>query len=379
VLIDLSRLNRVLELDPASAYVLLEPGVTFTDLGARLGADKLPFWLDSDENGAHSVLGSVCARAQGYTPYADHLLMQCGFEVVRPDGTVTRTGMGALPGNNTWQLFKYNFGPYIDGLFSRAEFGIVTKVGLWIMPAPPAWLPFNVSLPDRTAVGAAIDLLRPFKIDMSLPGNVVIAAPGRERSLLARAGKTASIDDDHWQLYGALVGLPGNVDFAWSALGPALAALPGAQVVSGADARSDALWRLRCGLMRGVPAYNDTGRAAEPRLSFSATAPLEGSDAQAMLAIADDKLGSDGIRHEFMLGWRTLFLNIEIAHDETGYAARRDAALACTAALAGAGYAISHDSPDLSLAIAGQQTAPALAQLYEHLAGALDPGRILRG
>jgi hypothetical protein len=239
-------------------------------------------------------------------------------------------------------------------------------------------LPFNVSLPDRQAVAAAIDLLRPFKIDMSLPGNVVIAAPGRERSLLARAGKAAGVNGDTWQLYGALVGLPGNIEFAWSALGSALAALPGAQVGSGADARNDELWRLRCGLMRGVAAYNDVARAAEPRLSFTATAPLEGSDAQAMLAIVDEKLGADGLSHEIMLGWRTLFLSIDVAHGDTDYAARRDAALDCIATLAGAGYAISHDSPDLTAAVARQQNAPALAHLVGELARALDPQRVLR-
>lgn len=33
--------------------------------------------------------------------------MHCGMEVVLPTGEVTRTGMGALPGNNTWQAFQY--------------------------------------------------------------------------------------------------------------------------------------------------------------------------------------------------------------------------------------------------------------------------------
>jgi hypothetical protein len=43
----------------------------------------------------------------GYTPYGDHFMMHCGMEVVLPNGEVIRTGMGALPNNNTWQLFPY--------------------------------------------------------------------------------------------------------------------------------------------------------------------------------------------------------------------------------------------------------------------------------
>lgn len=36
-------------------------------------------------------------------------MMHCGMEVVLPTGKVVRTGMGALPDNNTWQLFQYGF------------------------------------------------------------------------------------------------------------------------------------------------------------------------------------------------------------------------------------------------------------------------------
>ena len=34
-------------------------------------------------------------------------MMHSGMEVVLPNGEVIRTGMGAMPNNNTWQLFPY--------------------------------------------------------------------------------------------------------------------------------------------------------------------------------------------------------------------------------------------------------------------------------
>ena len=34
-------------------------------------------------------------------------MMHSGMEVVLPSGEVIRTGMGAMPNNNTWQLFPY--------------------------------------------------------------------------------------------------------------------------------------------------------------------------------------------------------------------------------------------------------------------------------
>ena len=36
------------------------------------------------------------------------------MEIVLLDGDLLRTGMGALEGSDTWQLFNYGFGPYPD-------------------------------------------------------------------------------------------------------------------------------------------------------------------------------------------------------------------------------------------------------------------------
>ena len=78
--------------------------------------------------GGGSVIGNTVDRGVGYTPYGDHFGMHCGFEIVLANGEVIRTGMGAMPGSNTWQLFPYGFGPYSDGLFTQSNFGIVTKM-----------------------------------------------------------------------------------------------------------------------------------------------------------------------------------------------------------------------------------------------------------
>ncbi len=48
--------------------------------------------------------------------------------------------MGALPGAETWQQFKYGYGPYLDGMFSQSNFGVVTKMGVWLMPEPEAYI-----------------------------------------------------------------------------------------------------------------------------------------------------------------------------------------------------------------------------------------------
>jgi len=79
--------------------------------------------------------------------YRDHFGAHCGMEVVLPDGEIMRTGMGAVPGADTWAQFKYGFGAHVDGLFAQANFGIVTKMGFWMTPRPEHFLSCVVKVP----------------------------------------------------------------------------------------------------------------------------------------------------------------------------------------------------------------------------------------
>ena len=46
----------------------------------------------------------------------------------------------------TWQRYKSGCGPWLDGIFSQSNFGIVTEVGFWLMPQPEAYLRCTVSV-----------------------------------------------------------------------------------------------------------------------------------------------------------------------------------------------------------------------------------------
>ena len=74
-----------------------------------------------------------------------------------------RTGMGALPNAKTWQQYKYGFGPYVDGMFSQSNFGIVTKMGFWLHAAARG------ATRDGTREGAAARRPRPVHGDVLVP------------------------------------------------------------------------------------------------------------------------------------------------------------------------------------------------------------------
>ena len=87
--------------------------------------------------------------------YRNHFDSHCGMEVVLANGEVMRTGMGALPGAKTWQQYKSGFGPWIDGMFSQSNFGVVTKMGFWLLPQPDAYLSGTVTVPKHTRLDPA--------------------------------------------------------------------------------------------------------------------------------------------------------------------------------------------------------------------------------
>jgi 4-cresol dehydrogenase (hydroxylating) len=78
---------------------------------------------------------------------------------VLPDGDVVRTGMGAMAGSPTWQLYRYGFGPSWDQLFVQSNFGIVTKAGLWLMPEPESVVGMDLEFGRMDDLGPLVDAL----------------------------------------------------------------------------------------------------------------------------------------------------------------------------------------------------------------------------
>jgi (+)-pinoresinol hydroxylase len=149
VVLDLKRMNRIIEVNEQHAFALVEPGVSYFDLYRHIQEHKLKVWIDCPDPGWGSVMGNALDRGGGYTTanYRNHFDSHCGMEIVLPDGELLRTGMGAIPNAQTWQQYKSGCGPWIDGIFSQSNYGVVTKMGFWLMPEPEAYLRCTVSVP----------------------------------------------------------------------------------------------------------------------------------------------------------------------------------------------------------------------------------------
>jgi len=179
VVLDLKRMNKVLEIDEDLGYALVEPGVSFFDLFDALQSAGGKLWISTPAPGWGSVIGNALEHGLGYTPYGVHADTICGMEVVLPNGDLVRTGMGAVDGGKEWQIFKYGYGPVWDGLFTQSNFGVVTKMGVWLMPQPEAVAYVQVSLPGIDDLPLMVDTLRPLRLNDTINATYTIVNPLR--------------------------------------------------------------------------------------------------------------------------------------------------------------------------------------------------------
>ena len=132
VLLVLTRLNRILKIDPANRLALVEPGV----VNARLSAATRPYGLhyapDPSSQSACTIGGNVAENAGGphclkYGVTVNHIL---ALEVVLASGETVKLGS---PGGEPW-------GPDLVGLFvgSEGNFGVATRITVRLTPLPRA-------------------------------------------------------------------------------------------------------------------------------------------------------------------------------------------------------------------------------------------------
>ncbi len=171
VLLDLGRLNRIVDFSEDLAYVVIEPGVTQRQLQEFLVSRRSGLWMDA--TGASpdcSIIGNTMERGFGHTPMGDHCANACALEVVLPTGDVIETGFSQFSGSRSAHVSRWGVGPSLDGLFSQSNFGIVTRLTVWLMPAPQHFEAFFFMTQDENALGEIVEALRTLRLNGTLRG-----------------------------------------------------------------------------------------------------------------------------------------------------------------------------------------------------------------
>lgn len=389
VLLELRRMNRILDLDPVLGTVLVEPGVTYQMLHERLAQDRLDWWLDFPAPGPLvGPIGNTLERGGGTTAYFDHLAHSCGFEVVLADGSVVRTGMGGVKGTTAWQSYRYGYGPWLDGIFTQSNFGIVTKMGLQLMPKPEVARTFLASWPGSGDVAKAVDAIRPLRLDGTIGNNGTflndtLALTSRRRSEVYRgpgAIPRAAIEAARAPGMGAWL-------YTYSLYGRA------DRVAADERAVSEALGHAGATVIPNVPDPMQVGVLGLETFTlfdwigggglawFSPVCPARGSEAAAQMALAQQIMEQHGI--DFMTGatmdGREMLNVMPLVFDRTdrNATAMADACLRALYAAFGARgwgfYRVGIGYMDQAAAIHGD----AQRAINRRLKRALDPGNIL--
>jgi 4-cresol dehydrogenase (hydroxylating) flavoprotein subunit len=176
VLVDLGRMNRIVDFDERLAYVTVEPGVTQRQLMDFLHRRQSALWMDA--TGASpdcSLIGNVAERGFGHTPYGDHFGNSCSLEVVLGNGEVIETGFGRFgPSAHAAPTYRWGLGPSLDGLFSQSNFGIITRATVWLMPAPERFEAFFFRCDRHDGIAPLIEALRPLRLSGVLRSGIHI-------------------------------------------------------------------------------------------------------------------------------------------------------------------------------------------------------------
>ncbi len=176
VLLDLSRLNQILDYNETLAYVTIEPGVTQRQLYEFLQAENSSLWMDATGSSPDtSIIGNTMERGFGHTPYGDRFAHVCGLEVILPNGDCIHTGFGQYNNSQSASIYRWGVGPYLDGLFSQSNLGIITKMTMWLMPKPEYFQAFYFSSKKPEQLPHLIDGLRPLRLNDTIKSAVHLA------------------------------------------------------------------------------------------------------------------------------------------------------------------------------------------------------------
>ncbi|HEX2913179.1 MAG TPA: FAD-binding oxidoreductase [Chloroflexia bacterium] len=166
VVLDLGRLNRIVDFDEELAYVTVEPGVTFQQLYEYLQARGSNLMMSVTGSTPYSsVLANVLERGLGHGSYGNRVEYACHFEVVLPGGELINTGFGRYRDARTKNVSRWGLGPALDGLFSQSNLGIVTRMTVWLRPAPKYMQVCKFLLGDDTGLPDLMQALQKLKLE----------------------------------------------------------------------------------------------------------------------------------------------------------------------------------------------------------------------
>ncbi len=404
VVVDLKRMNRILEVNEKHAYAVVEPGVSYFDLYHHLRRIGSRLWIDCAAPGWGGVVGNTMDRGVGYTPYGDHFMAQCGMQVVLADGTVVDTAMGSVPGSAAAWTYKYGRGPWVDGMFTQGNYGIATRLGVHLMPEPPGYRAYMITLPREQDIEPFVDLMRPLKLNLVIPNAAVVVDLVLEAAISvtkaqyytgkgpmpdsARRTMMTDLDLGAWNFYGALYGPDRLMDNNWALIRDTFSRIPGVRFHTEEQRGHEPAFAYRAKLMRGIPNMTEFSYVNwipnGGHVAFAPMAPVNGATALKQYLLVKNRTNEYGFDYlgEYIVAWRDMYHIFVPVFDRDDPQQRRrlyELLSLLVEEAAAAGYGEYRTHLDLMDQIAGTYSwnDNALLRFHQRLKDSLDPAGIL--
>jgi len=151
MVMDMSGMNRILEINRTNLTAAVEPGVVHEELEKELAKYGL-FWPPDPASSSACTMGGALAECAGgmrvlkYGTARDWVL---GLEVVLPTGEVIKTGAITLKSVTGFDLTRLFVG-------SEGTLGIITKAFLKLRPIPEALIRMSAAFREIETAGLAV-------------------------------------------------------------------------------------------------------------------------------------------------------------------------------------------------------------------------------
>ncbi len=200
VLIDMSRLDRIIEINESDLYVTVECGCTWEKLWLELRERGLRTPFAGTSSGRYATVGGTLSTNGVFMgcskngSAADSVL---GLDVVVAGGTRVRTGSGAH--RDGLPFFRY-FGPDLSGIFlaDTGAFGVKTSATLKLIPIPPFSASVSIAFDTFAASIDAMADMAPYGL-----ASEIYSLDPRYHKALAEFGFTF-LEGLDWSVHGTV-------------------------------------------------------------------------------------------------------------------------------------------------------------------------------
>ncbi|HET8877885.1 MAG TPA: FAD-linked oxidase C-terminal domain-containing protein [Arthrobacter sp.] len=163
IVLDLSRMNRVLRIDPLEQLIVVEPGVLNAEVNAAAGEHGLFYAPDPASTAICSIGGNIATNAGGMrcAKYGVTRESVLALKVVLPDGRILVTGRETIKGVTGYDLNALFIG-------SEGTLGVVVEATLRLRPMPVSTATVAAYFPDIVAAAEAASAIIASRITPSV-------------------------------------------------------------------------------------------------------------------------------------------------------------------------------------------------------------------